>query len=111
MESMPHSDLTDHASMLGLPRFLVAFPRFLKRFQHNLLPFPSFPKHSPLSTMKPCTTTMPRGWFMQDYDIANLNQKGPFSTRELLVSLGVALLWVAGSMVTIQLLLLPVQGA
>lgn len=47
---------------------------------------------------------------MQDYDIANLNQDGPFSTRELLVSLGVALLWVAGSMVTIQLLLLPVQG-
>lgn len=29
---------------------------------------------------------------MQDYDIANLNQEGPFSTRELLVSLGVALL-------------------
>ena len=47
---------------------------------------------------------------MQDYDIANLNQEGPFSPRELLVSLGVALLWVAGSMVTIQLLLLPLQG-
>lgn len=47
---------------------------------------------------------------MQDFDIANLNQKGPFSPRELLVPLGVALLWVVGSMVTIQLLLLPVQG-
>ncbi|WP_294765914.1 hypothetical protein [uncultured Rhodoferax sp.] len=51
-----------------------------------------------------------KGVFMQDYDIANLNQEGPFSPRELLVSLGVALLWVAGSMVTIQLLLLPLQG-
>lgn len=48
---------------------------------------------------------------MQDYDIANLNQDGPFSTQELLVSQGVALLWVAGSMVSIQLLLLPVQRA
>ncbi len=48
---------------------------------------------------------------MQDYDIANLNQDGPFSTRELLVPLGVALLWVAGSMVAIQLLLLPVLRA
>lgn len=47
---------------------------------------------------------------MQDYDIPDLNQEGPFSTRELLVSLGVALLWVAGSMVAIQLLLLPVRG-
>lgn len=47
---------------------------------------------------------------MQDYDIAGLNQEGPFSPRELLVSLSAALLWVAGSMVTIQLLLLPLQG-
>lgn len=47
---------------------------------------------------------------MQDYDIAGLNQEGPFSPRELLVSLGTALLWVAVSMVAIQLLLLPVQG-
>lgn len=47
---------------------------------------------------------------MQDYDIADLNQEGPFSPRELLVSLGGALLWVAVSMGAIQLLLLPVQG-
>lgn len=51
-----------------------------------------------------------RGSFMQEHDFAGLNQEGPFSTRELLGSLGVALLWVLGSMVTIQLLLLPVQG-
>ncbi len=47
---------------------------------------------------------------MQDYDIASLNQEGPFSTRELLVSLGAALLWVAVSMFAIQLLILAVQG-
>lgn len=47
---------------------------------------------------------------MQDYDISGQNQDGPFSPRELLVSLGAALLWVAVSMVAIQLLLLPVQG-
>lgn len=47
---------------------------------------------------------------MHDYDFAAMNQDGPFSTRELLVSLGAALLWVAVSMVAIQLLLLLVQG-
>lgn len=48
---------------------------------------------------------------MHDYDFAALSQEGPFSTRELLVSLGTALLWVLGSAVALQLLLLPVQGA
>ena len=48
---------------------------------------------------------------MQDYDFAALSQEGPFSTRELLVSLGTALLWVLGSAIALQLLLLPVQGA
>ncbi len=47
---------------------------------------------------------------MHDYDFAAMSQEGPFSTRELLVSLGAALLWVAVSMVAIQLLLLPAQG-
>ncbi len=46
---------------------------------------------------------------MQEHDFAGLGQEGPFSTRELLVSLGAALLGVAVSIVAIQLLLLPVQ--
>jgi hypothetical protein len=45
---------------------------------------------------------------MQDYDIAGLNQVDPFSVRELFVSLGMAVLGVAVSIVAIQLL--PVQG-
>lgn len=46
---------------------------------------------------------------MQDHDFANLQHEGPFSPRELLVSLGSALLWVAVTAVAVQLLLLPVQ--
>jgi hypothetical protein len=46
---------------------------------------------------------------MQEHDFVGLNQDGPFSPRELLLSLGVAVLWVALSAVAVSLLLLPVQ--
>ena len=46
---------------------------------------------------------------MQDHDFADLGQEGPFSPRELLLSIGGAVLWVAISIVAVRLLLLPVQ--
>ncbi len=46
---------------------------------------------------------------MQDHDFANLQQEGPFSPRELLVSLVSAVLWVALAAGTAQLLMLHVQ--
>ena len=48
---------------------------------------------------------------MQDYDLAGLNQEDPFTTRELLVSLVSAVLWVALAAGTAQLLMLNVQVA
>lgn len=46
---------------------------------------------------------------MQNHDVSDVAAEDPFSSRELLMSLGLAVLWVLASIVIVRLLLLPVQ--